>query len=113
MGISIFLLVSIRLGYRNLSVAGDCVPQAEDLEIGGGRTGRLAGSIVHAALPPSREDAARQQHTGALHEGGLLVRVVVRSWGLSRIGIRRVTAGHSEVLTTPWKVDRRSCLTSI
>jgi hypothetical protein len=63
-GISIFLLVSIRLGDRCLGTAGNRLSQAEDLIF------RWAGRVI-SMLPcrPSGEDATRRQHTGALHEG--------------------------------------------
>src|SRR5260370_26981912 len=73
-GFSIFLLVSIRLGDRRLRVVGTGLPEAENLS-----ADSWQGNI-HAALPPSGEDAARRQHTGALHEGGFVLRVVVRSF---------------------------------
>ena len=47
-GISVFLLVSIRVGDRRVRAAGSCLPEAENLKRGG-RQGN-----IHAALPAVR-----------------------------------------------------------
>jgi hypothetical protein len=75
-GLSVFLLVSIRVGDRRLRAVGTRLPEAQKLSADSWQ------GDIHAALPPSREDAARRQHTGALHEGGFVLRVVVRSFWL-------------------------------
>src|SRR5260370_18736804 len=73
-GLSVFLLVSIRVGDRRLCAVGTRLPEAQNLSADSWQCN------IHAALPPSREDAARRQHTDALHDGGFVLRVVVRSF---------------------------------
>src|ERR1700692_846316 len=77
-GISVFLLVSICVGHCRLRAAGNRLPEAEDLSADSWQ------GDIHAALPPSREDVTRRQHTDALHAGGVVLRVVVRSFRIKR-----------------------------
>jgi hypothetical protein len=58
MGVPIFLLVSICVGDRRVSAAGDRLSEAENLNID------CWQGDIDAALPPSREDVTRRQHTG-------------------------------------------------
>jgi hypothetical protein len=58
---------------RRLRAVGTRLPEAQNLS-----TDSWQGNI-RAALPPSREDVTRRQHTGALHEGRFVLRVFVRS----------------------------------
>jgi len=58
-GISVFLLVSVRMGDRSFGAAGDRLSQIEDLIFSG--AGSWQG-VIYAALPPSRDDASRRQH---------------------------------------------------
>ena len=58
-GISVFLLVSIRVGDRRVRAAGSCLPKAENLKA------QMAGRVT-SMLPYRRsgEDVTRRQHTG-------------------------------------------------
>ena len=78
-GLSIFLLVSIRVGDRRLRAVGTRLPEAQNLS-----TDSWQGNI-RAALPPSREDVTRRQHTGRVtFEGGFVLRIVVRSFQITK-----------------------------
>ena len=67
-GISIFLLVSVRLGDRRLGAACDRVPEAENLKADSWQ------GDDYAALPLSGEEMQRVGSIpGALHEGGFVV----------------------------------------
>ena len=57
-GLSVFLLVSIRVGDRHFGAVGSGLPQAQKLS-----ADSWQGDIC-AALPPSGEDVTRRQHTG-------------------------------------------------
>jgi hypothetical protein len=57
-GLSVFLLVSIRVGDRRVRAAGNRLQEAQILS-----ADELAGYSC-AALPPSGEDVTRRQHTG-------------------------------------------------
>jgi hypothetical protein len=57
-GVSVFLLVPIRVGDRRLRAAGNRLSEAENLSADSWQ------GDVDAALPPSREDVTRRQHTG-------------------------------------------------
>ena len=72
-GLSLFLLVSIRLGGSCLRVAGNRLPQAQDLV-----EERLAGWFPCCPAAIGGEEATRRQHTVALLEGGFVVRFVLR-----------------------------------
>src|SRR5260370_11567462 len=82
-GLSFFLLVSIRVGNRRLCVDGYRLSQTEDLgvqcEPSKVSKGKQAGSNQCCPAAVEGEDATRRQHTGALHKGGFMVRVVLRS----------------------------------
>jgi hypothetical protein len=58
LGVPVFLLVSICVGDRRVSAAGDRLSEAENLNVDGWQ------GDIDAALPPSREDVTRRQHTG-------------------------------------------------
>jgi hypothetical protein len=58
MGIPVFLLVSVCMGGRRVSAAGDRLSEAENLNVDGWQ------GDIGAALPPSREDVTRRQHSG-------------------------------------------------
>jgi hypothetical protein len=58
MGVPVFLLVSVCMGDRRFSAAGDRLSEAENLNVDGWQ------GDIDAALPPSREDVTRRQHTG-------------------------------------------------
>ena len=73
-GLSVFLLVSIRVGDRRVRAAGNRLHEAENLS-----ADSWQGDIF-AALPPSGEDVTRRQHTGRVTLGGFVLRVVVRSF---------------------------------
>jgi hypothetical protein len=74
-GLSVFLLVSIRVGDRRVRAAGTRLPEAENLSADSWQ------GDIDAALPPSGEDVTRRQHTGRVtFEGGFVLRVFVRSF---------------------------------
>jgi hypothetical protein len=74
-GLSLFLLVSIRVGDRRIRTSGNCLPEAKNLG-----TDSWQGD-GYAALPPSGE---KMQRVGSIPSRcmkvGLVLRVVVRSF---------------------------------
>jgi hypothetical protein len=60
-GISVFLLVSVRMGGRSFGATGDRLSQIEDLTFLECCAGSWQG-VIYAALPPSRDDVSRRQH---------------------------------------------------
>jgi hypothetical protein len=73
-GLSLFLLVSIRVGDRRIRTSGNCLPEAKNLGADSWQ------GENHAALPPSGEKMQRVGSIPARAWGGFVLRVVVRSF---------------------------------
>jgi hypothetical protein len=71
LGLSVFLLVSIRLGDRRLSIAGNRVSQDEKLKR------RSAGRVFRHAVPAALGEKMQRAGsiTDALHKGGFVLRI--------------------------------------
>ena len=81
-GLSVFLLVSIRVGDRHFGAVGAGLSEAQDLGRKLRSYARIAGRVM-SMLPcrPRGEDVTRRQHTGRVTlKVGFVVRVVVRSF---------------------------------
>src|SRR5437763_13773249 len=73
-GLSVLLLVPIRMGDRRLRASGACLSEVQELKVESWQ-GR-----IYAALPRSGEGVTGQQHTSHVtFQVGFLLRVVVRS----------------------------------
>jgi hypothetical protein len=76
-GLSLFLLVSVFLGDRDVGIVGSRLPQTKELVLKRGLADR-----DNAALPPGREETTRRQHSGRVAlQVGFSLRIVGREFG--------------------------------
>jgi hypothetical protein len=92
------------VGDCRVGAAGDRLSEAENLNVDGWQ------GDIDAALPPSREDVTRRQHTGRVtFEGGFCAAGFRTKLWLER---QALTVDRSDRLLRPWQASGHSCSTS-